>query len=91
MWINKGIHIMRDDKAEIAARYHVVELLYRGDLEGAEQSLDSFSQDQTISPDTAAFYRFLLGQARCQEPEQGTLGELQPSAETQGQTDRRVP
>jgi len=55
---------MSDDKAEIAARYRVVELLYRGDIEAAEQSLDSFSKDQTISPGTEEFYRYLLSQAR---------------------------
>jgi len=82
---------MRDDKAEIAARYHIVELLYRGDLDGAELSLESSCQDQTISPDTVAFYRFLLVQARnYHQSGQKTVGEVQPAAEAQGKTDAQI-
>jgi hypothetical protein len=54
---------MKDTNAEIEARYHVVTLLYHGKINEAEQALDGFVNDGTISKENEAFYRFLLNGA----------------------------
>jgi hypothetical protein len=48
---------------EIEARYHVVTLLYHGQLQEAESALDAFVNNGTITGENEAFYRFLLDAA----------------------------
>ncbi len=55
---------MDDSKTEIAARYHVVTLLYRGKIAEAELALNQFVSAGTIGTNAETFYRDLLTAAK---------------------------
>jgi len=63
---------MSDEKAQIEARYHVISLLYRGNLAAAKLALETYSQHKLLSARDESSYRRLLDRAQEEKSSEGT-------------------